>query len=95
VRRTLPHAVFERRRLRPARWLTRSARQSGDLDPVLARGEFWRRPRRGAVRRRQAIAREVIGLLRDETRRTAIRKNAYKLGAKWSGATWRALPAFL
>jgi glycosyltransferase involved in cell wall biosynthesis len=28
----------------------------------------------------KAIAREVIGLLRDETRRTAIRKNAYKLG---------------
>src|SRR5213593_1242720 len=34
----------------------------------------------------QAIAREVIGLLRDETRRTAIRKNAYKLGREmvWS-----------
>ena len=33
-----------------------------------------------------AIAREVIGLLRDETRRTAIRKNAYKLGREmvWS-----------
>jgi len=28
----------------------------------------------------QAIAREVIGLLRDDTRRHAIRKNAYKLG---------------
>ena len=28
----------------------------------------------------QAIAREVIGLLRDDTRRDAIRKNAYKLG---------------
>jgi glycosyltransferase involved in cell wall biosynthesis len=28
----------------------------------------------------QAIAREVIGLLRDDTRRQAIRKNAYKLG---------------
>ena len=28
----------------------------------------------------KAIAREVIGLLRDETRRNAIRKNAYKLG---------------
>jgi glycosyltransferase involved in cell wall biosynthesis len=27
-----------------------------------------------------AIAREVIGLLKDETRRHAIRKNAYKLG---------------
>jgi len=27
-----------------------------------------------------AIAREVIGLLRDDTRRHAIRKNAYKLG---------------
>ncbi|MDB6015685.1 MAG: hypothetical protein JWR19_174 [Pedosphaera sp.] len=34
----------------------------------------------------KAIAREVIGLLRDETRRTAIRKNAYKLGREmvWS-----------
>src|SRR5206468_1284792 len=34
----------------------------------------------------RAIAREVIGLLRDETRRTAIRKNAYKLGREmvWS-----------
>lgn len=33
-----------------------------------------------------AIAREVIGLLRDETRRTAIRRNAYKLGREmiWS-----------
>src|SRR6266446_525390 len=33
-----------------------------------------------------AIAREVIGLLRDETRRHAIRKNAYKLGREmiWS-----------
>ena len=33
-----------------------------------------------------AIAREVIGLLRDETRRTAMRKNAYKLGREmiWS-----------
>jgi len=33
-----------------------------------------------------AIAREVIGLLRDETRRTTIRKNAYKLGREmiWS-----------
>ncbi|MBI3853124.1 MAG: glycosyltransferase family 4 protein [Verrucomicrobia bacterium] len=34
----------------------------------------------------QAIAREVIGLLRDETRRTTTRKNAYKLGREmiWS-----------
>ncbi len=34
----------------------------------------------------RAIAREVIGLLRDETRRTTIRKNAYKLGREmvWS-----------
>ncbi len=34
----------------------------------------------------QAIAREVIGLLRDEARRTTIRKNAYKLGREmvWS-----------
>jgi glycosyltransferase involved in cell wall biosynthesis len=33
-----------------------------------------------------AIAREVIGLLRDETRRHAMRKNAYKLGREmiWS-----------
>src|SRR5438045_4382173 len=33
-----------------------------------------------------AIAREVIGLLRDDTRRHAIRKNAYKLGREmvWS-----------
>ena len=34
----------------------------------------------------EAIAREVIGLLRDETRRHAMRKNAYKLGREmvWS-----------
>src|SRR5437773_6786808 len=34
----------------------------------------------------QAIAREVIGLLRDDSRRTALRKNAYKLGREmvWS-----------
>ena len=34
----------------------------------------------------KAVAREVIGLLCDETRRTAIRKNAYKLGREmvWS-----------
>jgi len=33
-----------------------------------------------------AIAREVIGLLRDESRRTAMRKNAYKIGREmiWS-----------
>jgi glycosyltransferase involved in cell wall biosynthesis len=33
-----------------------------------------------------AIAREVLGLLRDESRRTALRKNAYKLGREmvWS-----------
>ena len=38
----------------------------------------------------QAIAREVIGLLRDDTRRHAMRKNAYSLAARWSGATWRS-----
>src|SRR5437870_1586899 len=34
----------------------------------------------------KAIAREVVGLLRDDTRRTAIRKNAYKMGREmvWS-----------
>jgi glycosyltransferase involved in cell wall biosynthesis len=34
----------------------------------------------------KAIAREIIGLLRDEARRTTIRKNAYKLGREmvWS-----------
>jgi hypothetical protein len=33
-----------------------------------------------------AIAREVIGLLRDDTRRHAIRKNAYRIGREmiWS-----------
>jgi len=40
----------------------------------------------GAVRRAPAIAREVIGLLRDDTRRHGIRKNAYKQGREmvWS-----------
>jgi Glycosyltransferase len=41
-----------------------------------------------------AIAREVIGLLRDDTRRHAIRKNAYSWAVRWSGATWPAVYAF-
>ncbi len=44
----------------------------------------------------KAIAREVIGLLRDETRRTAIRKNAYKLGREmiWSNVARLYLKSF-
>jgi glycosyltransferase involved in cell wall biosynthesis len=44
----------------------------------------------------KAIAREVIGLLRDETRRTAIRKNAYKLGREmiWSNVAKLYLQSF-
>ncbi len=43
-----------------------------------------------------AIAREVIGLLRDESRRHAIRKNAYKLGREmiWSNVA-TLLPALV
>src|SRR5262249_51379101 len=43
-----------------------------------------------------AIARGVIGLLRDETRRTAIRKNAYKLGREmlWSNVARLYLNSF-
>jgi glycosyltransferase involved in cell wall biosynthesis len=43
-----------------------------------------------------AIAREVIGLLRDETRRHAIRKNAYKLGREmvWSNVATLYLRSF-
>jgi len=62
--------------------------QSGNFDTVLARCRIvdGRLRRAGAVRRRPAIAREVIDLLRDDTRRHAIRKNAYKLGREmvWS-----------
>src|SRR5204863_8330322 len=44
----------------------------------------------------KAIAREVIGLLRDETRRHAIRKNAYKLGREmvWSNVAKQYLRSF-
>src|SRR3989475_1743139 len=44
----------------------------------------------------KAIAREVIGLLRDETRRTVIRKNAYKLGREmvWSNVARLYLRSF-
>jgi glycosyltransferase involved in cell wall biosynthesis len=43
-----------------------------------------------------AIAREVIGLLRDETRRHAMRKNAYKLGREmiWSQVAHRYMESF-
>ena len=43
-----------------------------------------------------AIAREVIGLLRDDTRRHAIRKNAYKLGREmvWSNVATLYLRCF-
>src|SRR5512136_2533952 len=43
-----------------------------------------------------AIAREVIGLFRDETRRHAIRKNAYKLGREmvWSNVATLYLRSF-
>ena len=44
----------------------------------------------------QAIAREVIGLLRDDTRRHAMRKNAYKLGREmiWSQVAHRYMDSF-
>jgi len=44
----------------------------------------------------KAIAREVLGLLRDETRRHAIRKNAYKLGREmvWSNVAQLYLRSF-
>ena len=44
----------------------------------------------------KAIAREVTELLRDETRRTAIRKNAYKLGREmvWSNVAGLYLRSF-
>ena len=44
----------------------------------------------------KAIGREVIGLLRDEVRRTAIRKNAYKLGRDmvWSQVAKQYLRSF-
>src|SRR5271157_950143 len=43
-----------------------------------------------------AIAREVIGLLRDDTRRHAIRKNAYKLGREmiWSNVAQMYMRTF-
>jgi glycosyltransferase involved in cell wall biosynthesis len=43
-----------------------------------------------------AIAREVIGLLRDDTRRNAMRKNAYKLGREmiWSNAAQLYMRSF-
>jgi glycosyltransferase involved in cell wall biosynthesis len=44
----------------------------------------------------KAIAREVLGLLRDEVRRTVIRKNAYKLGREmtWGNVAKLYLQAF-
>ncbi|HTL17570.1 MAG TPA: glycosyltransferase family 4 protein [Patescibacteria group bacterium] len=44
----------------------------------------------------EAMAREVIGLLRDETRRHALRKNAYKLGREmvWSNVATLYLRSF-
>src|ERR1051325_4183080 len=44
----------------------------------------------------KAIAREVLGLLRDETRRHAIRKNAYKLGREmvWGNVAQHYLRSF-
>jgi len=44
----------------------------------------------------KAIAREVIGLLRDEARRTTIRKNAYKLGREmiWSNVAQLYMRSF-
>lgn len=43
-----------------------------------------------------AIAREVVGLLKDETRRHAIRKNAYKLGREmiWSNVARSYMKSF-
>ncbi len=44
----------------------------------------------------QALAREIIGLLRDDTRRHAIRKNAYKLGREmiWSSVAQQYMRSF-
>ena len=44
----------------------------------------------------QAIAREVIGLLRDDTRRHAIRKNAYRIGREmvWSNVAQSYMRSF-
>ena len=44
----------------------------------------------------QAIAREVIGLLRDDTRRHAIRKNAYRIGREmiWSSVAQSYMRSF-
>jgi glycosyltransferase involved in cell wall biosynthesis len=44
----------------------------------------------------QAIAREVTGLLRDDTRRNAIRKNAYKMGREmvWSNVAQMYMHSF-
>src|SRR5216684_3335265 len=44
----------------------------------------------------QAIAREVIGLLRDDTRRHAIRKNAYRLGREmvWNNVAQMYMRSF-
>ena len=43
-----------------------------------------------------AIAREVIGLLRDDTRRHAMRKNAYRLGREmiWSNVAQLYMRSF-
>src|SRR6185503_10704064 len=45
----------------------------------------------------KAIAREVVNLLRDETRRHAIRKNAYKLGREmiWSNVARLYMKSFV
>src|SRR6185503_20885318 len=45
----------------------------------------------------KAIAREVINLLRDETRRHAIRKNAYRLGREmiWSNVARLYMKSFM
>jgi glycosyltransferase involved in cell wall biosynthesis len=47
-------------------------------------------------RHAEAIAREVIGLLRDDTRRHAIRKNAYRLGREmvWSNVAQLYMRSF-
>jgi glycosyltransferase involved in cell wall biosynthesis len=54
---------------------------------------------RGALvpfRHAEAIAREVIGLLRDDTRRDALRKNAYRLGREmiWSNVAQLYMRSF-
>jgi len=73
--------IWTKPRSRREHWRTRSARQSRDLDAVLA----CRRIVGGAAcvlvpfADPAAIAREVRGLLRDETRRNAMSDNAYKL----------------